>query len=101
MSEDQEKVKKEADVKVKEAKEAVENTELLAGYKTYIMMGLIIVFVALKGFGIDIPVEVWGVAGALGLGSLRKAQQKTETAAKSGLKAAEAISEKVDPIIGD
>ena len=50
--------------------------EFLDGYKTYISAGLIGLFAALQYLGYEIPVWVYGVLGALGLGSLRAAVSK-------------------------
>ncbi len=50
--------------------------ELLAGKKTYIIAGLTGIGAVLTMLGIEIPVIVWPILGALGLGAVRAAISK-------------------------
>ena len=47
--------------------------DFLAGYKTYITAGAVIVATVLNTQGITIPEYVWPILAAIGLGSLRAA----------------------------
>lgn len=52
--------------------------KFLQGYKTYIMAFLIAVGAILKAYGIPIPIWVWTLLGAGGLGAVRAAIKKIE-----------------------
>lgn len=47
--------------------------DFLAGKKTYITAGLIVVAAVAQTFGVVIPEAVWAVLAAFGLGSVRLA----------------------------
>lgn len=102
VSEDRRKkqAKRDAKRKLDEARRKAKQADsgMLAGKKSYIVAGIMLVLVGLQAFGVDVPEPVWGALGALGLGALRAAHQKTKAGADSAREAVEAVSEKLDVI---
>ena len=53
------------------ANEPTKLTNILAGYRTYIVAAAILTCGILKHYGVEVPEVAWATLGALGLGFVR------------------------------
>ena len=71
---------------------------VLKGRKTYIVAVVLAALSVCAAFGVDIPAWIWGLLGALGLGTLKAASAKAEAAAVDTKQAVDAALGVEEPV---